>query len=157
MPSEPASPKRYSLNWARDVVKVLERQYARAWKQVLANYRITSDDVALYLSRGDPVFNYLKRRVQTLDSAIRMQERAPLAIQVYSTEANYLAKNTSGETFQRLDNRRKLVDALGAGSEGEGGDRNAVKGAALPSAVYQFLLFPEEEGANREVFEVRRL
>lgn len=157
MPSEPATPKKYSLQWARGIVSELERRYTRALNQVLANYGITINDLVTYLSRGDPVFAYLKRRAQKLHFSMMAQEKAPLWVQMYSSEAAYLAKNSSGETFQRLDNRLKWVEARRAGSEGEAGDRSDAKGAGLPSVLFQFLLFPDEEGAVREVFEVRSL
>ena len=155
MPSEPALPKKYSLKWATDVVHALEAQYPRASKQVYANYRITTRNVAALLATGDPAFVYLKRRMQFLHNVSTIQQKGPTWVQMYSGEREFMMKFAPESTRGRLDKRLAIVDACRAGSEGEFPTRSNAEGRELPSVLFQFLLFPEEEGADREVFEVR--
>jgi len=153
--SEPASPKKYSLDWARGIVQELADCYPRALNLVIALYGITLEDLARYLSRGDPVFNYVKRRTQYLANQCRNQEKGPAAIQALSKEEDFIVKFAPESARGRLDSRLKMLEARRAGSEDEVPVRSSAKGRNLPSVLYQFVLFPDLEGSDREVFEVR--
>jgi hypothetical protein len=154
MPSEPAISKKYSLNWARQVVGQLRDAHPRATEYVLRIYGIKIINLAAYLACGDPVFNYLKKRIQYISHAIQRDNLTLTTIQTLSPEHTFIAKFAPANVQGRLDRRLIQVYARRAGSEGLVCDQSAAAGADLPSGVFQFFLFPEEMGSNGEVCQV---
>ena len=64
----PASSSRYSLSWAQHVVSQLRDRYPRGLKAVYELLQITSQDLAKYLARSDPLWPHLRELARALDN-----------------------------------------------------------------------------------------
>jgi len=157
MPSQPAISKKYSLTWARQVVEQLRASRTRATDHVLQLYGITIENLALYLARGDPVYNYLKKRIKYVGNAVLRDDMPLSTIQKLSPERNYIAKFAPESARRRLDSRFLECETRRAGCEGLVSDQSGAAGGDLPSRFFQFFLFPEEMGANGEILQVGSL
>ena len=124
-----ARPKpRYSFVWAGNVFSALHSKHPRATDAVMAVYHLTPRNMAALLAFGDPLWNYIRDWIKTID---HMAQHRPELIN--PAELTRIARNThhhcpDENLSRRLDkrlselyNEEAVVKGAGGGS---GSDRD---------------------------------
>lgn len=149
--------RKYSITWARSVVDKLWESYPRATEAVLEYYDISLENLAAALAKGDPVFDYMKKRIKYIARQEENQRASAKVVQMLSDELHYVMLNSTGKTQERLDSRIKTIQTQRAGFKRAEPGRSEAESGRHPSTFFQLLLFPNEQGETREIYEVRFL
>lgn len=142
-PQSPAA-KKYSITWARSIVDRLAKEYPRVLPTVLDLYGLSLHQLALYLSKGDPVYAYLRSRVHCLAKYYGNGHNYLTPVEYLTWERGLLAHKSAGLQSERLDSRLKAIHNTRAGFDKgiPGGGTPADRDHPLPSDLPgQLLLF----------------
>ena len=106
--------KHYSMRWALGIVEQMANKHARATKLVCALYAIVVRDLAAYLARNDPVFNYLRNRIKYWSNDILYRDSKYFTPEVLLyVERSAVARWAPEFAEKRLLARLTMVENLG--------------------------------------------
>ena len=71
----PAQETKYSLLWALTVVKMLKKKYARASEATGEFYKLTDENVAMWLAKGSNRWTNYRTFVKTVERWVLQQEK----------------------------------------------------------------------------------
>lgn len=109
----------YPLWWSKRVTYALVDKYARASDLVTEYLGITYTQVAVYLSKCDPVYAQIRQLIHDTDIALAQPSR----LTNYPTLVEYLIANSKRRGWERVAGRltaiKKQRSLLGQGTKGE--------------------------------------
>lgn len=109
--------RRYSLSWAKSVVKRALEDHARVSNSFLESTQLTPDDLANYLSHGAPEWPILRDMLKWLDACQQRPQRATQMLRYY---VNYYAVRFPAALRKHLTGALDIVD-LKSSEQAEGG------------------------------------
>lgn len=122
----PAPPFKYALRWAATIVDEVQCRYTRATDLVCQVCNITPYDLAKFIAKPDPAWNYLKKSIQICSRNMEHNPRADHYTNVKRTIADLLRRKPvlrGEEGFTELQYR---ID-WGSGNQEGGGSRSEAK------------------------------
>jgi len=122
----PANKPYYTFSWAMSVVLRLHNQHTRATDIVLEIFGISLGELALFLAHRDPMFNYLKGRIHSIDDLASRVGKYYTLVEYRKWIEHLSCNKYSGNLSDRLDSRLKKVRIKEQGSSRGGGNPSGV-------------------------------